>query len=232
MNKELLALSYSMKKRFQRKVVFFVVYFLSIFVVLNLIINFVFYSYKTKSYSMSPDIPAGSCIIFNGLDKNPSRGDVVLMNERTKESKGMGVKVLDLLISFFTFGQVTPSKLLGEMGKEELIRRVVGLPGDEVSMIDYKLYIKPKGEKHVFSEFELTSKTYNVDVRPYPAVWDMEVGVSGYFDPIILGDDEYFVLGDNRISCVDSRIWGPVKKSEIKASALFQFYPLDKIKAF
>lgn len=232
MNRELFELSYSMKKRFQKKVVFFIFYFLSIFVVLNLIINLLFFSYRQKSSSMNPDIPSGSCIIFTGINKNLYRGDVVLMKDRTSESKNFFIKAFDLLSSFFTFGQITPSKLNHKMGNEELIRRVIALPGDEVSMTDYKLYIKPKGENHFFSEFELSNKAYNIEVRPYPAVWDMELGVSGSFEPFVLAEDEYFILGDNRISCVDSRIWGPVKKSDIKAVALFQFFPLDKIKAF
>ena len=57
---------------------------------------------------------------------------------------------------------------------------------------------------------------------------DEDAGVAS--TPITLGEDEYFVLGDNRNSSVDSRLTGPVKKQGIKASSVFQFFPLSKIK--
>jgi len=45
-------------------------------------------------------------------------------------------------------------------------------------------------------------------------------------------DDEYYVLADNRNSSVDSRLWGPVKKENIKAVALLEYFPFRKLRLF
>ena len=43
----------------------------------------------------------------------------------------------------------------------------------------------------------------------------------------VLKDNEYYVLGDNRISSSDSRIWGGVKKEQILGKVIFKYWPLD-----
>ena len=71
---------------------------------------------------------------------------------------------------------------------EQYVKRIVGLPGDEVDFKDGRLLIN--GE----SAPEGNNLTY----------------------PCTLTADRYFVLGDNRIQSMDSRIFGPVLKSELK----------------
>ena len=112
------------------------------------------------------------------------------------------------------------------------IRRVIGMPGDEIYMLDYVLYIKPADQKHYLTEFELSDKTYNLTFLTPPAEWDGSVGVKGSFEPITLGQDEYFVLGDNRISVSDSRLWGPVTKQDIKGRIILKYFPLKTIKLY
>jgi len=48
---------------------------------------------------------------------------------------------------------------------------------------------------------------------------------------IELKEDEYFVLGDNRLISKDSRSFGTVKKENIKGQVIFRFFPLTKIKS-
>lgn len=58
--------------------------------------------------------------------------------------------------------------------------------------------------------------------------WQQETGIytetlpytEGISFPVTLGEDEYFVLGDSRSNAEDSRIYGPVKKEEIKGAVI------------
>ena len=99
-------------------------------------------------------------------------------------------------------------------------------------MQDYVLYIKPAGEKHFFFFFELAHKPYNLTFITPPAEWNGSVGVKGSFEPLVLGQDEYFLLGDNRISVSDSRLWGTVSKQQIRGHIILRYFPLNSIKLY
>lgn len=93
-----------------------------------------------------------------------------------------------------------------ESEKEELIKRVIGLPGEEVEIKDSKIYINDE----VIEDTHGYGNTYSID-------------------KVKLGSDEYFVLGDNRAISLDSRVFGKIKKNEIKGTTNFIMYPFNKI---
>lgn len=231
MNKDLYELSYSAKKDFNKKVFHIVLFVVLIYLSINLILNFVIFPLRQKSVSMEPDIIENSCIFFTPL-KGCSRGDVVLLEPFTEEKLNFLSKMSDLFVRFFTAQQFSIYRDKKLMGDQFLIRRVIGMPGDTIYMRDHVLYIKPQGDKHFLTEFELIKKSYNINVLASPVGWDNLIGVTGSFEEIVLGENEYFVLGDNRNSCIDSRLWGVVPKSDIKATALFCYFPFSKLRLF
>lgn len=89
--------------------------------------------------------------------------------------------------------------------KEYLIKRVIGLPGETISCLDGNIYINGKkiNDKYDYSE-------------------------TSDFDTVKIGNDEYFVLGDNRGDSLDSRVFGNFKKSKIKGKAIFTIYPFER----
>ena len=93
------------------------------------------------------------------------------------------------------------------------IKRVIGLPGEEVQIIDGQVYIN--GE-------QLTEDVYGItDYIDDP-------GIAA--DEITLADDEYFCLGDNRPVSYDSR-WeavGPVTREEIIGKVWIRIWPLNQ----
>lgn len=89
---------------------------------------------------------------------------------------------------------------------DNLIKRIIGLPGETVEIKDNKVYINDKKFEDSFGY----GITYNID-------------------KVTLGDDEYFVLGDNRIVSLDSRVFGKIKKKDIKGTTNFIIYPFKKI---
>ena len=98
-------------------------------------------------------------------------------------------------------------------GKEEYyIKRVIGLPGETVQIIDGYVYIN--GEK--------LDENYGAEVMN-------DAGRAA--EPITLGDDEYFVLGDNRNRSDDSRYENVenLKREKIVGRAWVRIWPLDRI---
>ena len=93
------------------------------------------------------------------------------------------------------------------------IKRIIGLPGDTVQIKDGYTYIN--GEL-------LESDIYGAEVM-------IEAGTAS--EPITLGEDEYFVLGDNRNHSLDSRdpSVGILKREDLIGRAWVRIYPFDKM---
>lgn len=96
-----------------------------------------------------------------------------------------------------------------------LIKRVIGMPGEYVSIKDNKVYIN--GYYYV--------EDYLKDVDTP----DFELTDLGFAK---IPDDMYFVLGDNRDNSLDSRKIGLVKKSDIIGEVAMRFWPITKIGVF
>ena len=93
-----------------------------------------------------------------------------------------------------------------EKDNEKIIKRVIGLPGETVAIKKGKIYIN---DKVIDDEYAY--------------------GETSDYDKVTLEDDEYFILGDNRLISKDSRYFGPIKKSEIKGKIVFTVFPFTKI---
>jgi signal peptidase I len=103
--------------------------------------------------------------------------------------------------------------------QEYFIKRLIGLPGEEVQIADGNVVIynaeNPGG--FILEEPYLAegTKTYNFSE-----------------EKVTLSDNEYFVLGDNRNSSKDSRSFGPVNQSFISGRVLLRGWPFDRITLF
>jgi signal peptidase I len=89
------------------------------------------------------------------------------------------------------------------------IKRVIGMPGDHVEVVDGKVIVNGQAlvENYVPPEYRDQS---SMSERTIP-------------------EDEYFVLGDHRSSSNDSRAWGMVPRRYIYGKAVFIYWPLDKM---
>ena len=92
------------------------------------------------------------------------------------------------------------------------IKRIIGLPGETVQIVDGIIYI----------DGEALQESYGREVMK-------NSGLAA--DPVTLGEDEYFVLGDNRNDSTDSRdpSVGKIKRNQIIGRAWVRIWPLSKI---
>ena len=88
--------------------------------------------------------------------------------------------------------------------KDRIIKRVIALPGEEIAYVDNVLYIN--GEKIEDCYNRVEQENFSV----------------------VLEDDEYFVMGDNRVDSLDSRYIGPIKEDRIEGHAIFTIFPFSK----
>ena len=98
-----------------------------------------------------------------------------------------------------------------EGGQEDLIKRIVGLPGDEISVQDGTLFVN--GERQ---EEEPYVKKQFPDTRS--------------FGPTVVPEGKVFVMGDNRADSRDSRYIGPVPLENIEGEAFMIFWPPGDIR--
>ena len=224
--------SYQIKKERRRRTVFLVLFFICLYIFINVVISYLVYPVRQNSVSMIPDVPEKSVVMVSPVASSYVRGDVVLLSPRYSPDKNSFLKFTDRFVRFFTGQQISIFEESELPSSKSHVRRIVGMPGDTIYMRDYVLYIKPAGEKHFLTEFEIVEEPYNVTFYVPPADWDTEIGVKGSFEELTLGYNEYFVLADNRKASDDSRLWGAVNKDEIAAKVLMCYFPFKNFKLF
>ena len=100
--------------------------------------------------------------------------------------------------------------------KDDLIKRVIGLPGDEIRIADKEVYVN--GEK--------LNEPYvrHTDPHVYPA----QVAPRDNLGPFKVPEGKLFVMGDNRDYSADSRFWGYVPMKAVRGKARFRHWSWDK----
>jgi signal peptidase I len=113
----------------------------------------------------------------------------------------------------------------------DLVKRLVGMPGDTLAMRDGELYVNgglldedyarrqdPSGDgSHPWMEWQTAYLTDSAASLPYYPTRDN-------WGPIIVPDSSYFMLGDNRDFSLDSRYWGFVPRGDIKGRAVALYF--------
>jgi len=181
-----------------------------------------------RSFLVEPfQIPSGS------MKPTLQVGDFILVN---KFHYGLRLPVLNSKI----ISMNTPERgdvIVFKYPKQpaiNYIKRVVGLPGDEVLYHNKELYVNGELQQGVF----LRQYPMPLDDQPYASLWKQQLGeitheihkdanrpsISGKW---VVPDGHYFVMGDNRDNSNDSRRWGYVKDDLVvgKAFAVWMHWP-------
>jgi signal peptidase I len=99
--------------------------------------------------------------------------------------------------------------------KEYFIKRVIGLPGETISIVDGRVYIKNSTNTDGFTLEEPYIKEKLADMKP-----------------VTLSSTDYFVMGDNRDASYDSRAWGTLPRDLIIGRAFVRLVPFGDAAIF
>lgn len=126
-------------------------------------------------------------VVGESMENTYKDGNTVIMDKQLY--KVLGINRGDIVITTEVEG----------MGRH-LVKRVIGIPGDNVKIENNKVYINNKELKEEYIKEDMVTNDLEVD----------------------LSEDEYFLMGDNRNDSIDSRAIGVIRKSEIYGVSLFK----------
>lgn len=171
------------------------------------------------SGSMKPTLIEGDRIVVEKLSKypnlikhhsfenTPKRGDIMIFYPPTVKLQSTPLDIFKRLTGFFCKDTA-------------YIKRVVGLPGEKLEIKQnetgaYKVYIndKPLDEEYIMSEYDFHKCRSEM-----------------YCGPLVIPENQYFMMGDNRGNSMDSRFWGTLPKERFIGRAVFVFWPLNRLK--
>ncbi|MBS3755900.1 MAG: signal peptidase I [Desulfobacterales bacterium] len=160
---------------------------------------FVVQAFKIPSGSMEPTLQVGDHILVNkfiyGIRLPVTNTTIIPVSEPEKG---------DIIVFEYP---VEPDK--------DFIKRVVGVPGDTVTIKDKKVYVNGR-------------RVDNYPVKhTEKGILSGSVNKRDNFGPVSVPENAYFVLGDNRDHSYDSRFWGFVREGAIKGEAFIIYWSWD-----
>ena len=159
-------------------------------VIFLVIQNFVAQPYQVQQMSMENTLQPGQYVLVDKLTprfNHYSRGDVIVFSPPA---------------GFDQEGKNTP-----------FIKRVIGLPGDTISIHDGRVYVNGTGLAEPYT-FPGTDPNQPTTAPPDRSVWQ-------------IAPDELFVMGDHREQSQDSRVFGPIKRDSVIGRAWLRYWPLS-----
>jgi signal peptidase I len=173
---------------------------LVIAVVLALFVRtWVFQAFKIPSGSMEPNLLVGDHLIVNKMLFAPA---------------ATGVERALLPHRAIRRGDVIVFKSPEEPDRD-LIKRVIGLPGDRLELRRKRVYVNGQPLEEPYVQFLEAPSTDGPE-----RVGDLRES----YGPVTVPDGQYFMMGDNRDNSQDSRYWGFLPGSYVKGRALFIYF--------
>ena len=155
-------------------------------------------------------IPTGS------MEQSLLVGDHILVNKFIFGSPVDGFGSWLLPISNVQRGDIVVFKY-PEDPERDFIKRVIGLPGEKLEVRQKSIYIDGSllDEPYLQVGFEeLPVSTVGLDLQDS-------------FGPVLVPEEHYFMMGDNRDNSQDSRFWGPLPRSHLKGKAILVYWSYE-----
>lgn len=123
----------------------------------------------------------------------------------------------------------------------DFVKRIIAVGGDTVEIKQGRPWVNgkelPRQDYEVYDAVErINSKIADGEEQIYQKLWEdhildnfLGLELRDSLGPVVVPENSYFVMGDNRDNSCDSRFWGPVKRENIKGKAWFVHWPLKKM---
>lgn len=166
--------------------------------------TFVVQAFKIPSGSMEPTLLVGDHILVNkfmyGVKIPLIRKTLIPISEPDRN---------DIIVFIYPLDK-----------SKDFIKRVIGLPGDKIEIIDQRIYINGKlyQDRHGFYSDRGNSTAPS--------------RLKNHFGPVTVPGYHLFVMGDNRNHSYDSRFWGFVPISSVKGKAFIIYWSWPNWKRF
>jgi signal peptidase I len=152
--------------------------------------TFAFQTFFIPSSSMEPTLQIGDRIIVDKLAVDWGtihRGDILVFKSPPAEDCG-GAPVVDL------------------------VKRVIGLPGDKLYSIGDSIYVNGQKLNENWSHVEPLGNA-----------------IASAATPVVVAPNHYFMMGDNHPDSCDSRMWGTIPRSDVIGKAFFRVWPISRV---
>ncbi|HEV2074904.1 MAG TPA: signal peptidase I [Thermoleophilaceae bacterium] len=162
--------------------------------------------FRIPSGSMIPTLEVVERVLVDRVSfrfSDPDRGDIVVFKPPAGAGDGRcGVPDVP--------GRACPEPTRGEFD-QNYIKRVVGLPGDRLKVLEGVVYINGQPLEEPYLRASASCSLCRLP------------------EEITIPPDHFFMMGDNRGQSEDSRVWGPVPEDQIVGNAFFTYWPLDRV---
>ncbi len=172
-------------------------------IVLYVIISAVIGRFEIQQISMEPTFHEGQRVVISHWDR-------LLASFRTDVAHAAGEQTS---ATAYTRGQVVVLYPTAAHEGIPLIKRVIGVPGDTLTLANNQV-------------------TVNGTTLVEPYVHDAPTSCLQYCGTITLQPDQYFVMGDNRTQSYDSRYFGPVNEEDIIGHVILRYWPLNTLEVY
>ena len=160
----------------------------------------------------------------------PQRGDLVVILAPGNTETGIFIRLFDPIVRFVTFQRRSIiADREGRSLEKYLVKRIIGIPGDTIKLEGFEAFILTGGAADFKIESAVIETPFEINLGPPPERWFGHLPFSGNMGAIILGENQFFVLGDNRSYSSDSRSWGPIPFDNLAGKLLFRYWPLNRL---
>lgn len=205
----------------------------------SVLMYFVVQAFKIPSGSMERTLLVGDHLFVNKFIygfKIPLTGKRILPLRKVERG--------DIIVFRFPVDDMREIHCGSIQYRKDFIKRVVGLPGDEIQVSAGRVFINGKEQgsepyaQYLDGASRQAQSVHSLDLARgrYQEIWqshmlekELQDIQRDYFGPVTVPADSYFVMGDNRDRSCDSRYWGPVEARYLKGKAWFIYWPPSRL---